>query len=226
MRVLTCVKRIRIAGPLQLCEHLQQAQPPESLDMEQAFILWRRVDTHGHDACRLTQTESGWRLQGGAVFVEDGETGSVQYDVRHSRDWLTETASISGWVGPREIQIQIERRADGGWVMNGDPVPKVMGAMDIDLGLTPATNTTAIRRLKLEQGQKAQSLAAWLDPTDWQLKPLEQTYFRSPTVAAAPAAAAAADTYEYASPAHGFSAILSVNDSGLVTSYPGIWLAE
>ena len=121
----------------------------------------------------------------------------------------------SGWVGSEDVQIQIERRADGVWLMNGETVASVSEAIDIDLGLTPATNTTAIRRLQLEVGQSADATAAWLDPSDWQLKPLDQTYHRR-----------AADTYEYASPAHGFSAVLTVDDFGLVTDYPGIWLAE
>lgn len=183
--------------------------------MEQAFKLWRRVDTHGHDACRLAQFDRGWRLSGGAVFIEDGETGALQYKVQHDADWHTQRAAITGWVGSAEVQVQIERQANGEWLMNGEPVSSVAGAVDIDLGLTPATNTTAIRRMKLEIGQAAGSTAAWLDPSDWQLKPLEQTYVRS-----------AADTYEYASPAHGFSAVLTVDDFGLVTDYPGIWLAE
>ena len=183
--------------------------------MEQAFILWRRTDTQGHDACRLKQFERGWRLSGGAVFVEEEETAALQYDVQHDDNWRTQSASIIGWVGSREVEIHIERWPDGDWLMNGEPIASVTGAVDIDLGLTPATNTTAIRRLKLEVGQSAGSTAAWLDPSDWQLKPLEQTYFRR-----------AVDIYEYASPAHGFSAVLTVDDFGLVSDYPGIWLAE
>ena len=181
--------------------------------MEQANILWRRVDTQGHDACRLRQFETGWSLNGATAFVEDGETGAFQYEVQHDADWQTRSATIAGWVGSQEVHIQIACRPAGSWLMNASPVGDVAGATDIDLGLTPATNTTAIRRLRLGEGERAASTAAWLDPTDWRLKPLEQTYFRrSGTV------------YEYASPTHGFSAVLTVDDFGLLTDYPGIWL--
>ena len=70
-------------------------------------------------------------------------------------------------------------------------------------------------RLQLQEGQTGPALAAWLDPSDWQLKTLQQVYFRR-----------SAEVYQYSSPAHGFSSELRVNDYGLVTDYPGIWLAE
>src|SRR5207244_2474062 len=42
------------------------------LRMEVAAILWRRLDTPGHDACRLERSDAGWELDGTAVFREDG----------------------------------------------------------------------------------------------------------------------------------------------------------
>ena len=35
-------------------------------------VLWRRLDTPGHDACRLVRNDAGWQLEGTAVFREDG----------------------------------------------------------------------------------------------------------------------------------------------------------
>ena len=183
--------------------------------LEQAFILWRRVDTQGHDACRLEQVDDGFRLSGTAVFVEDKMIGAISYDVHHDADWTTQSALVSGWLGSDNIEIEIARQADGSWHFNGDHAPQVQNASDIDLGLTPATNTTVIRRLRLAEGQSQPAMTAWLDPSDWQLKPLEQIYFRR-----------AAAIYEYSSPAHGFSAELTVKDFGFVTNYPGIWLSE
>jgi hypothetical protein len=182
--------------------------------LENEFILWHRVDTQGHDACRLEQLEDGWRLSGTTAFIEEQQVGNISYDVRHGKDWFTRSATVSGWMGDKDIAIHISRQPGDSWTMNGVGVPEVEGCIDLDLGLTPATNTSAVRRLNLQVGQGHESMAAWLDPSDWQLKPLQQIYVRrSPLV------------YAYSSPAHGFSAKLSVNKTGFVTDYPGIWLS-
>ena len=107
-------------------------------------------------------------------------------------------------------------RTGSDWTVRGVPVvADVSGAGDVDLGFTPATNTNAIRRLSLAVGEAAETTALWLDVDNWSVKPLRQTYRRID-----------ATQYEYASPDHGFSAVLDVNGAGLVTTYPDLWIAQ
>jgi hypothetical protein len=46
-----------------------------------AFAFWRRLDTPGHEACRLKQHASGWRLQGAAVFWHKAGPATFNYSV-------------------------------------------------------------------------------------------------------------------------------------------------
>ncbi|WP_171133616.1 MULTISPECIES: putative glycolipid-binding domain-containing protein [unclassified Ruegeria] len=183
--------------------------------MRTACILWQRLDVRGHDACRLDKLDDGWALRGATVFLEKKTATSINYEVRHDQDWKTQAVYVSGWAGETNLSIEIMREASGTWILNGSVAESVRGSIDIDLGFTPATNTTAIRRLNLEMGQKAQGVAAWLDTADWQLKPLEQYYLRRSQF-----------SYEYGSPAHQFRSDLTTNSSGLVTDYPGFWTCE
>jgi len=41
--------------------------------MIEAAILWRRLDTEGHDSCQLFRLADGWRLTGMAVFGHEGK---------------------------------------------------------------------------------------------------------------------------------------------------------
>ncbi|MEM9059311.1 MAG: putative glycolipid-binding domain-containing protein [Pseudomonadota bacterium] len=177
-------------------------------------ILWTRVDVSGHDACRIRQTDGGWNLTGSAVASEAGSViTALSYQIDHDAGWVTRSAQVSGFAGSQDIDLTILRSGDGNWTVNGAPVQSVQGCVDIDLGFTPATNTTAIRRAKLDVGGRASGIAAWLDDADWTLKPLEQSYLRR-----------SGETYTYASPGHDFTTDLSVNESGLVTEYPGFWV--
>lgn len=187
----------------------------EAGKMDEACILWRRLDSAGHDACRLRRGDQGWVLSGAAVFAETAGVAQLRYEVQHDHDWQVLWARVQGWLGGRDLEVEILRGEGGVWRMNGAEIVAVRGGKDLDMGFTPATNTTAIRRLALGLGAQGASVAAWLDSEDWQLKPLAQTYRRS-----------GAMEYEYGSAAHGFRADLTVEAHGLVTQYPGFWHAE
>lgn len=110
--------------------------------------------------------------------------------------------------------LTFEHEDDGRWRMNGTEISPLRGALDFDLGISPATNTLAIRRLGLAVGQSAKTLAAWLDPSDWMLKPLKQRYAR-----------VSGTGYDYASDT-GFAGRLTVDEHGIVRDYPGWWVAQ
>ncbi len=52
-----------------------------------ATILWKRLDTEGHDACRLLRRDDGWQVRGEAIFLHEGKPCSVSYDVRCDTAW-------------------------------------------------------------------------------------------------------------------------------------------
>ena len=87
----------------------------------------------------------------------------------------------------------------------------MLGCHDVDLALTPATNTLPIRRLNLQVGSSESVVAAWVKFPDLTVQPLSQRYTRMTK-----------DTYRYESNT-GFSAEIVVDDLGLVASYPGGW---
>lgn len=178
-------------------------------------ILWRRLDVPGHESCRCLATDSGWRLEGAAVFAHDGQPCRMDYAVACDPAWLTVSGAVHGWVGDRSIAIEVAANAERRWWLNGAECPGVRGCTDLDLNFSPSTNLLPIRRLGLAIGQEARVRAAWLRFPGFTLEPLEQRYRRL-----------AADTYRYESLGSGFSADLRVNAAGLVTLYPGFFDAE
>ncbi|SFU20656.1 putative glycolipid-binding domain-containing protein [Sedimentitalea nanhaiensis] len=183
--------------------------------MTERRILWRRLDAKGHDACRALFQNDEWVLDGAAVYLENRDITNVRYRVRCDSNWICKSAYVHGWCGPTKVDVEIAREDDGLWRCNGMEITAVSGAWDVDLGFTPTTNTCAIRRLGLDVGQRKRGVAAWLDASDWKLKPLEQYYDRF-----------AATGYEYGSSEHGFQARLETDNFGFVREYPGLWEAE
>lgn len=174
-------------------------------------ILWRRLDTAGHDACRLHRDPDGWHLEGGAVYHAETGPAHLAYNVWCDPLWHTRRAEVRGWLGDRPIDLTILHEA-GIWLLSGHELPALAACEDVDLGFTPATNLLPVRRLALRPGEAADVRAAWLDPQCGALTLLEQRYERR-----------SGATYRYEAPSVSFEALLEVRADGFVRRYPGLW---
>ena len=174
--------------------------------MPSSPVIWKRNEIEGFESSRMRSVDSGRQLEGSAVFAFEGVACRLDYDIRCSREWMTRTALVTGWIGDRDIAIDIVRTPDGDWTMDGAPVAAVATCEDIDLNFSPATNLLPIRRLELEIGMSATLRAAWLRFPQLVLQPLEQTYTRL-----------GLNTFRYQ--AGTFEAHLEVDDEGLVIDY-------
>ena len=178
-------------------------------------ILWSRLDTPGHDACRLRESDAGWQLDGSAAFVHEGLPAQLAYSLTCDRAWHTRRGQVSGWIGSEELALDITRSADGIWTCNGAVVPGLGDCVDLDLGFTPAANLSQLRRIALAEGQGADVPAAWLDVSTRNLEVLLQRYERR-----------SASTYWYEAPRFNYAALLEVDAVGFVRRYPGLWEAS
>jgi uncharacterized protein len=178
-------------------------------------ILWRRLDTPGHDACRLESGEAGWKLDGTAVFLEEGVPARLAYEVTCDLAWRTQHGRIHGWLGAQSIEFDIVRTTGGTWTLNGAAVPGLESFVDLDVGFTPATNLPQLRRVALPEGQSANVPVAWLEVSAGTLTALQQRYERRSDL-----------TYWYEAPRFKYEGLLEVDSTGFIRRYPGLWEAE
>jgi len=183
--------------------------------MDAHTILWRRLDVPGHEACRVAAVETGWQLGGAAVFTHERQACQLAYRILCDPQWQTLSAVVTGWVGSRDVEVEVVRDAAGRWLLDGQECEAVAGSIDIDLNFSPSTNLLPIRRLDLAVGQSAQVRAAWLRFPSFALEPIEQSYTRL-----------SERFYRYESAGGRFAAPITVDDQGLVVDYGGIWAGE
>ncbi len=177
-----------------------------------AAFFWRKLDHPGHDSCRLFRLSNGWRLSGSAVFWDAGRPCHFQYDVITDAEWRTRRATVEGFLGNKEINVDISSSGNGHWRIAGKPQNNVTGCVDVDLGFTPATNLIVLRRLSLKVGQRAEAPAAYLEFPKMRFVRLPQIYSRIGVT-----------KYQYEAPTAGYSGILQVTPAGVITQYPRLF---
>ena len=180
-------------------------------DLKQV-VVWKNLLLNGGDYCALWHTAEGWLLKGTAVGVlKDQRPMLASYEIQCDENWLTHRVEIERTIGSdvKTLSLRVESR--GVWRCSGQELRGVRGCDDVDLAVTPATNTLPIRRLNLQVGGSESVIAAWVKFPELTVQPLSQRYTRLRE-----------DTYRYESNT-GFSAEIVVDDLGLVTTYPGGW---
>ena len=177
-----------------------------------AFAFWRRLDRPGHDAALLSQSATGWTLEGYAAFHEKGPTG-LRYRAELAADYSTLAATIEGHRSGRPFTHAFRRGGD--WLFDGETVHGLGDLVHLDFGFTPATNLQQLRHAGLAVGEEAEISAAWFDIGEATLVRLPQQYRRI-----------AEDRYWYSSPMGGYEAVLEMAGNGFVRLYPGLWEME
>src|SRR4051812_26524489 len=124
-------------------------------------MRWRRLDAPGREHARLERVPEGWRLDGRLRHEDDGLATTIAYRVLCDERGRTLAAPVDGQVGERAARLALTADGESRWLGDGLPAAELDGALDVDLGFTPPTNTLAIRRLALEIGQTGAMRAAW-----------------------------------------------------------------
>jgi len=179
-----------------------------------ASMLWRRLDSPGHDTCSLERDDAGWSVRGAASYRHEDGPAWLSYVVQCDDQWRSRCGHVRGAIGNRSIDFVVARRGRS-WTLNGSPRPDIDHLLDLDLSFTPATNLLQLRRVTIEPGQSVRLPVAWLDLDAGTLTELPQTYERRGD-----------RTLWYEAPSVGYEGLLELDPNGFIRRYPNLWEAE
>jgi uncharacterized protein len=176
-------------------------------------VLWQGVETGALDRCRLVAVPDGLRLSGTVLTAEFGTPLDVRYLVEAGPDGLTRRVVLELDGGAVRRVLMADGAGRWRWEGGGTDLVEVAGALDVDLTVTPATNTLPIRRLTgLDVGEAADLRMAWVQFPELSVVASAQRYERL-----------AADRWRFSTGA--FTAELLVDPEGLVLDYGGLFRA-
>jgi hypothetical protein len=177
-------------------------------------IIWESVPWPGIEHLRLTADDDGVAADGLVVGVDEGAAFRCRYEVRCDAAWRVREVRAALLDGG---EIHLLADGAGRWTAaDGEPRPDLDGCLDLDIRVTPLTNTLPIRRLGLRPGESAELAVAYLALPALDATPVRQRYTR---LTAGPGGG----LYRYESLPGGFRADLPVDADGLVLDYPGLF---
>jgi hypothetical protein len=175
-------------------------------------VLWRRLDEPAFEHSRLMASAAGYVLEGRVLTLVDQTPTEAHYSVHCGPDWITRNADLRVVQRLSTKRIRVHRDDSGRWRIDDQPRPELDGMLDVDLALTPSTNTLPIHRLALRIGESQPTDAAWVRFPDLACERLPQRYTRL-----------GERHYRYESNSGSFAADIHVDDHGVVIRYGDLW---
>lgn len=177
----------------------------------QRDVLWRAVGTLGLEHCTLHVADARVVLDGLVIAVVEGSPLRVAYTVTCDAQWRTRHVVVQLLATSRTLTLVAD--GAGSWHDGaGQPLPALDGCVDVDITITPATNTLPIRRLGLAPNQSSDIRVVYVGAPTLTLEPGEQRYTARST-----------RSYHFAALGSNFQADLTLDADGLVVDYPGLF---
>ena len=182
----------------------------------QTDLEWEALDWPGLEHVVISAGPDGFRANGQLILGPPVGPASVSYQLSCDASWHVSSLTIgaASAAGSRDLTLSADH--DGHWLADGQPRPDLDGCTDVDISLTPLTNTLPIRRLHWARGVVHELDVVYVSAPGLTVRRATQRY----TLLSA-GAADKAGVYRYESGL--FTADLLVDADGFVGEYPGIW---
>ena len=128
--------------------------------------------------------------------------------------WQTRSCFLEALGGDGLDRVTLPADAFGHWTLDGRDWPELEGCRDVDISISPLTNTLVVRRLALEVGESSDLDVAWVDVPSLAVPGSPDL----PPRARGPHGA----QYVYADPTYG-SFGFTVDPLGVVREYQGLF---
>ncbi len=173
----------------------------------------------GLEHLRLLQQQEGIVADGLILGVQEQEPFRVHYEIHCTVHWRLRAVHVNVLSDVTQ-SLHLLTDGEGTWTTeDGKTIPLLEGCLDIDLSITPFTNTLPIRRLALQPDSTATLTMAYIAVPQMQIEVTEQRYTCLDVTPST-------GRYRFESLEHGvssFTAELPVDRDGLVLDYPGLF---
>lgn len=176
-------------------------------------VTWRRIrDDQSLEQAQIIWTQTGPCITGTVLAADEGVPLRVDYRIECDEEWSTRLVDVDQSRAGKRSRLRLVQDRPGHWLKNNAEDDSLAGCTDVDLGITPSTNTLPIRRLAIPVGNRSEINAAWVRFPELDVTRTAQSYRR-----------VSEREFVYENLQSGFRATIAVDDDGFVHQYDGVW---
>lgn len=174
-------------------------------------IVWNRLDFTSVEHLTFSDSGEGKSVISYITGATENQPFAVQYQIEIADNWTVSSFKIHSLDNEKSIRMTSDNQ--GKWFdASGVHLAEFDGCFDIDITLTPFTNTLLIKRLSFETGEQKQFTVLYIELPEFNIKRVEQFYTKI-----------GERLYVYEGYPKDFRAELPLDEMGFVTNYPEIF---
>ncbi|WP_276373150.1 putative glycolipid-binding domain-containing protein [Chryseolinea sp. H1M3-3] len=179
----------------------------------QSNLLWAGREYYSLENCLVNTTDEGSEIDSIIVGRYEEKIYRVAYKIKTNQHWETIYFEIHSQHSDQRKHILFESDGKGNWKVDGKHADQFKGCIDVDIPLTPFTNTLPINRLKFAPGEERQIQVIYVNLLEQQIIPVKQKYIRL-----------SKNEYHYENIPNDFEAKIEVDELGFVDDYPSLFV--
>ena len=179
----------------------------------QLNILWTGIAYHSLENCVLTHGDESIEVNSVIVGAHDEKIYRVDYAIKINHNWECIFFEVTTQLSNNKETINYHSDGRGNWTKNGVPLKEFKGCIDIDISLTPFTNSLPINRLQWELEKPQQIKVLFLDLMSQEISAVQQCYTKLSNT-----------EFKFENVPNDFEAIITVDESGMVVNYPELFV--
>ncbi|MGN8055392.1 putative glycolipid-binding domain-containing protein [Pedobacter sp. 22163] len=174
-------------------------------------IRWEGLEYKSLENCTLTETDNGVAITSIITGQVNNQAIKISYKILTDTLWATYFVEINVISGRNEKTLLLEKKG-AYWLVNNTIDHRFDGCVDIDISLTPFTNTLPIRRLVFNGQLSNRIEVIYIDIIADMIIPVRQYYTKISD-----------SVYLYEDEKSTFKAELKTDSYGLVIEYPKLF---
>jgi uncharacterized protein len=179
-------------------------------------VIWSNLTNTGLEHLYLLCDDEQISADGIVLGVKEDVTFRIHYEVRCDSKWRVRKVIVNS-LDENKQTIKLTSDGLGNWTDEfSKTISELEGCLDIDISVTPFTNTLPIRRLNFNRGASSELQVAYVAVPEMQMSVERQRYTCLELNEAG-------SKYKFESLDGEFTAILSVDTDGLVEDYPNLF---
>ncbi len=179
----------------------------------QTNILWTGREYYSLENCLVKTNDSGSEINSVIIGQYEEKIYRVEYRIKTNPAWETLLVELHARHSNRQQDYIFKGDGKGNWIVNGKHAIAFNGCIDIDIPLTPFTNTLPIERLRLSKNEERQIKVIYFDILENHIRPVTQKYV-----------CLSKTQFHYENIPNDFEATIEVDNLGLVVDYPSLFV--